>query len=291
MNKQALKEQKEHGSFDFPFHIISHTDNLGTYNVSFHWHDEIEIIYLEYGEINIRCTEKEYHLMPGDFYIINSNELHQISGKTPSLHHAIIFHPHFLDFSIFDKAEENFIHPITSGTAGFIPKIHQDRCYSHFLKRLVETSSKQYLSIKILLYALIDQLYQKDQITVEKYTETQENLKKIISYIQKNYNEPLTLNQIAQQIMITPNYLCKYFKKKMGITVFQYIQQYRINQSIDLLLQSDLPIINIAMQCGFDNLSYYIRTFKKQTGITPKQYRKRPKQQKISNKKELLSSL
>lgn len=53
------------------------------------------------------------------------------------------------------------------------------------------------------------------------------------------------------------------------MTVFQYMKQYRINKSIDLLLQSDLSIINIAMQCGFDNLSYYIRTFKELTGLTP----------------------
>lgn len=66
------------------------------------------------------------------------------------------------------------------------------------------------------------------------------------------------------------------------MTVFQYMKQYRINKSIDLLLQSDLSIINIAMQCGFDNLSYYIRTFKELTGLTPKQYRRQHTQQEIS---------
>ena len=282
MNRESLKEQRKHGKYDLPFHIISHTDSLGTYNVSYHWHDEIEIIYLEYGEIDIRCSEKEYHLTSGDFYIINSNELHQISGRSPSLHHAVIFHPHFLDFSLFDRAEEVYIHPITSGSAQFAAGVCQDQDCLHLLRQLVGTSPKKYLSIKILLYALIDQFYQKNQIIMKEPSNAQDDLKKVLSYIQENFNKPLTLNQIAQQIMITPNYLCRYFKKKMGMTVFQYMKQYRINKSIDLLLQSDLSIINIAMQCGFDNLSYYIRTFKKLTGLTPKQYRRQHTQQEIS---------
>lgn len=273
MDNLLLKEQREHGSADFPFHIISHKDALGTYSVPHHWHDEIEIIYLEYGTINIYCNEQEYPLEPGNFYIVNSNELHQILGVTPSLHHAIIFHSKLLDFNFFDKAEEQIIKPITSGNAKFISKVYDDHDYHSIIRQLIDTNSDDYLAIKIAIYSLINMFYQNNLIEIDKEPDKHEDLKKVIMFIQNNFDKSLTLEMIAKQIMISPNHLCKYFKKKMGITVFQYINQYRINQSIYYLLHSQLTIIDIAMNCGFDNISYYIRTFKKITGLTPKQYR------------------
>lgn len=273
MNNLLLKEKTAHGSADFPFHIISHQDTLGTYSVPYHWHDEIEIIYLEYGNINIYCNEQEYHLEPNQFYIINANELHQILGVTPSLHHAIIFHPSLLDFSLFDKTEEQFIRPITSGNAKFISQIYQDHNYDFIINNLVNTDTHDYLSIKISLYNIINIFYKNHLIEIDTNPNKHEDLKKVILYIQNNFNKTLTLDMIAKQIMISPNHLCKYFKKNMGITVFQYINQYKINQSINYLLHSKLTIIEIAMNCGFDNISYFIRTFKKITGFTPKQYR------------------
>lgn len=274
MDKLFLKEKRDHGSVDFPFHIISHTDKLGTYSVPHHWHDEIEIIYLEYGHINIYCNEQEYILSPGDFYVVNTNELHHILGVTPSLHHAIIFHPKLLDFNFFDKTEETYIKPITSGHSKFVSQIYQDTKYTDVLSTLTKTDYQNYLTIKILLYTLINHFYQENNIQVDFQPDKYNDLKKVILFIQNNYNTSLTLEMIANQLMISPNHLCKYFKKKMGMTVFQYINQYRINRAIYHLLHTDLSVIDIALDCGFDNISYFIRTFKNVTGTTPKQYRK-----------------
>ena len=138
---------------------------------------------------------------------------------------------------------------------------------------MIDTNSDDYLAIKIAIYSLINMFYQNNLIEIDREPDKHEDLKKVIMFIQNNFDKSLTLEMIAKQIMISPNHLCKYFKKKMGITVFQYINQYRINQSIYYLLHSQLTIIDIAMNCGFDNISYYIRTFKKITGLTPKQYR------------------
>lgn len=279
MDHLLLKEKRSHGSVDFPFHVISHVDKIGNYSVPHHWHDEIEIIYLEYGRVNIYSNEQEYKLKPGDFYIVNSNELHQILGVEPSLHHAIIFHPRLLDFNFFDHTEEQFIKPITSGNAKFSSHVYKDQDHLSIMRQLVDTDVKEYLSIKILIYTLINEFYHHHLIETNAQPNKHDDIKKVILYIQNNFSTCLVLDDIAKQINISPNHLCKYFKKKMGITVFQYINQYRISQSMYLLVNTNLSITDIALNCGFENISYYNRTFKKMTSLTPNQYRHQNKNQ------------
>ena len=89
-----LKEKSNHGTAMFPFHIYSHLDSIGNYSVPFHWHNEIEIIYIEKGELKIDIDMVTIIAKPGDYFFINSEQLHLINSldNKASLHHAIVFY-------------------------------------------------------------------------------------------------------------------------------------------------------------------------------------------------------
>lgn len=94
-------------------------------------------------------------------------------------------------------------------------------------------------------------------------------------YIEKNYNNPdLSLEEIAENLKIAPNYLSTIFSKNLGIKLFEYINEYRLEKSIHLLLNTDMTINDISIECGFNSSRNYIRIFKKYKENTPGAYRK-----------------
>ena len=94
-------------------------------------------------------------------------------------------------------------------------------------------------------------------------------------YIEQNYSNPdLSLEEIAENLKIAPNYLSTIFSKNLGIKLFEYVNEYRLDKSINLLLHTDKTINDISAECGFGSSRNYIRIFKKYKGNTPGAYRK-----------------
>ncbi|KZL91882.1 helix-turn-helix transcriptional regulator [Clostridium magnum] len=95
----------------------------------------------------------------------------------------------------------------------------------------------------------------------------------MLSYIQENYKENVTLDDIAKNVNLSRAECSRFFKRMTGQTPFEYLISYRINQSTLLLRNSDLPITEIAEEVGFGSVSYYIEKFRKQINCTPKEFR------------------
>lgn len=96
----------------------------------------------------------------------------------------------------------------------------------------------------------------------------------IIQYVSKNYSQNMPLEQIAEFVELSPNYICSLFKKEMGINLFQYIMEFRIARARELLLSTNLKSYEIAERTGFADESYFSRSFKKVTGQSPGEFRR-----------------
>ncbi len=110
---RSLKETNFHGTPMFPLQIYSHKDKNGFYSVTAHWHEELEFLYIEEGTMRGIISGTPYEMKAGEFYFINSGELHELSAHNHSLHHAIVFDPKLLNFDLYDACQHNFIQPIT----------------------------------------------------------------------------------------------------------------------------------------------------------------------------------
>lgn len=94
-----------------------------------------------------------------------------------------------------------------------------------------------------------------------------------LDYIHKNYHSPITLNEIAEHVNLNASYLSSLFKKEMGLTIFQYISQTRLEASMNMLKFSDYSYADISNYCGYSSQSHFTYCLRTHTGLTPKQYR------------------
>ena len=101
-----------------------------------------------------------------------------------------------------------------------------------------------------------------------------QRIKEILSYIREHFTEKITLDEIAKHLHLSTNECCRFFKKNMNCTLFEYITEYRLSKSMELLEHTDLPVSQIAYESGFGSSSYFIEKFRKNVGMTPAAFRK-----------------
>ena len=99
--------------------------------------------------------------------------------------------------------------------------------------------------------------------------------KEIISYVQQNFKEKISLKEFGEQFHLSEKYISRYFKEHFHITLSQYITHLRLEYAKQLLQDTDTPVTEIAMQSGYQNVSYFIRSFKKAYGVSPLKYKKK----------------
>ncbi len=99
-------------------------------------------------------------------------------------------------------------------------------------------------------------------------------IKKAIEFIKDNYSRNISIEDVAEKVTLAPTYLCSIFKKEVGRTINQFIEEYRIKKAKQLLKNEDIKLSNISQMVGYSNAAYFISVFKKVTGISPSEYRK-----------------
>lgn len=101
-----------------------------------------------------------------------------------------------------------------------------------------------------------------------------ESIKTVLTYIKENYQEKLHIADLAGCVNLNEQYFCRLFKKAVGHSPVEYLNEYRIKQAMRLLEETDLPVTEVCLECGFNNMGNFLREFRRYTGTTPLQYRK-----------------
>ena len=101
-----------------------------------------------------------------------------------------------------------------------------------------------------------------------------QKLKHVLSFIRGAYDRPISLDEMAAVADMSPQYFCTFFKQMTDKTPFAYVNAYRIERACRKLLGTDQSVTDIAYSCGFNDLSYFIKTFKAEKGMTPRAFRR-----------------
>lgn len=290
MNKIHLQKEKKHGTPQFHFQAFSQKDTCGQYFAPYHWHDEVEFLYVTEGSLLLHTETDTKNLTAGHVYFINPGTAHALFGNSVVSHHfALVFDLELLAFSQYDICQNRYLEPVLSGKLNFPFGDSLDAETAANIGALIARAEQCYhttdtifpapLSIKIILLQILEILFSKqaflstydrsDWKTSEEYP-----LQPVLQYIHEHYQEKISLEQLSESLHMNKNYFCKYFKQKIGKTPFSYLNEYRINRAAALLLETDAPITEIAMNTGFDNMSYFIRQFKHCKDCTPSTFRK-----------------
>lgn len=294
----SLKEKQSHGTRLFPcayYHFCNPSHRL---RVRHHWHEEVEIVYLRHGSFKLDINMEPYGTDRECFLFINSGELHSLRSLSMEFdEQAVVFSPSMLLFQDYDSIDESILLPLTQNKLTFPRFLDQTSpffsafrsCYqqiSHIFSQSKETliTGEQILTddvisqlqIKAGILQLIGILMEAGLMCQSPRTESQKitAIKTVLSYITDHYHEKLYVQDLASQVNMNEQYFCRFFKRSIGKTPIDYINDYRLNKVIRLLETGDAQITEIYLECGFNNMGNFQRLFKRKTGITPLQYRK-----------------
>ena len=284
-----LKEDKLQGTLLYPFQIYHMYDANAKIFVSHHWHNYIEIIYIKTGKLFISINNEQYIGIPGDIFFINEGELHEMYVEdTQTLYYAILFPIKYLNFEMKDFVENSYLGSLYNKDSVFTNKLpktcktYEEICKQ--LKRVIHLNESHEIAFKFgtkvallnIIYMLAKENLIKESGNNHSLSEINKLnlLKNITSYIYENYSNIIYLTTISDKFGMCPKYFCKFFKDNFGKTFIGYLKSLRIEKSMSMLIDTNFSIMDIAFANGFENVSYYIRTFKELADCTPSSYRK-----------------
>ncbi|MCT4688300.1 helix-turn-helix domain-containing protein [Vallitalea sp.] len=270
------------------FEIIKHSGNL-PFSIFLHeskrvypmnWHKEIEILFILKGSVRVKIRDSSYMVHQDNIILINSYEMHEI---TP-LGDDIIILVFQLDPYFYQKYYQGFTEIVFHMNSTMLNK--DSNTYNTIKENLVimmwyRLNKENTYQIKLLkqslaLVELLLRNFKKTMINDKNHNDrSQQRLISIIENINKNYNKKLTLSQIAEQEYISIHYLSKFFKNRVGIGFNKYLNLFRLNKSMNDLLNSNKMIIDIALEHGFSSVKSYTKLFKETYTETPSSFRKK----------------
>ncbi len=278
-----LKENKPHGTKDDPFSTY-HIQNVGqSFQIPVHWHDELEIIYVKSGFLTVNISGENYIGKPGDAFVVSPGNLHFMGSQTGTVDYFTFLFPlKYIAFRTDDMLDDKLIEPLNSGHLMISPEIKdtvKEQCeqlVGVYAAENDESESKITSQIrkKIILLQFIHELWKKGFIVENDTTGRNTVEKEMVSYIQQNYTGKILLREFGEQFHLSEKYISRYFKDHFHITLSQYVTYLRLEHAKQMLQETDISVTEVAMQSGYQNISYFIRSFKKTYGVSPLKYRK-----------------
>ena len=285
MNRDDFREKIAHGTVMFPLASYEWHGDFN-YTVNTHWHKEIEIIYFETGTFDYCCDSAEYKVEAPAMAFVNAEVLHSLALRQHQRESALVFDCKMLSYELYDHTQSAIIEPLINHNLALPPFLSpKDPIWTDALslyRKAFSESQKNTVSsnlrVKLCLTELLSLLYENDYLTSSdpssQGTRPTESISRALDYINNNYSENITSGDVSRHVGMNEQYFCRLFRKTTGKTLTDYINIVRINHAVELLSSTDQKIIDIGIECGYNNISYFIKRFKKIKGITPQEYRK-----------------
>lgn len=277
-----LKENKPHGTKEYPYTQYFIHKPKRAFHIPVHWHDEIEIIYVKEGKLSIYVQEEIYQAYAGEVVFVNTGELHFMESDNLSVsYYTILFPLEFISFQTEDLLEQQILQPLRVKNLFLSTYIKEEKTkwrIMELLDKIIEINEKKegtyQLCTRIMLLEILELFIKNDMFFKPLFTHASSLQREMISYIQKHYTEKVTLQMLADEFHLSEKYISVYFKKHFSISFMQYVGHLRMTKAKHLLLSTDLSITEVALSCGFLSVNLFIRNFKERYQVTPLRYRK-----------------
>ncbi len=283
----SLHERALHGTTNFPFAVYHGRipEWLGGFPP--HWHEEFEIIYVSYGCGVISVDGRRFQCREGDIVLIPPSKIHAI------LRHEDDFMAYYNILFDFALLEEN---PSSLCSQRFFSRF-EEYCQlsSYYLKKESPLNGRLLLLVKelaalwekdfaenaLLIKARLFEIMHliRNEVTVSGEGNSSKakvvRLKKIFSFVKENFAEHISVEQVAELVHLSPSRLMAFFHEETGMSFVRYVNDYRLEVSAEELLDSKKTVSEIAEDCGFGNVSYFIQIFKRKFSVSPSEYRRK----------------
>lgn len=284
-----LKESKAHGNISFPFAFYHVTEKHPRYTMETHWHEECEICRVLSGTLEVTIDGKTFAGKGrdgvGDIFIFNSGAVHSAIPHD-CVYECVVFDLHFL---LRERSLSNsFIYSLLYNQRKFVSYIPytqekqadlEDIC--SIVQRLFFTLRDQGAGYQLKSFGIMYYLLGlfEDKAMFEQPNEAGGDavsrimkMRMALSYIHRNYKQHISLSEIAELLDLQPPSVVKLFKELINKKPLEYINSYRINCAQEMLKEGRNSVTAVALECGFTDVSYFTKVFKKYTDQTPRQF-------------------
>ena len=249
-----------------------------------HTHEFIEIVYISKGDAKHFINDICYEVKKGDLLFINYGKTHSFSAEKEFEYYNIILTPEFISNELTNSRNAMDLLSLSCfddfSSFNDEPKISFSGSELIFIEELINEMEREYTLIekgytevlKCCITVLLIHIFRKmnngaifdnnDKIPAE-----------ILEFIDNNYNEKITINDLAKRCYYNPSYFSRIFGEVFGMTITEYISEKRFKKACELLKESDMTIDEIARVSGYRDTAAIFRHFKKKLGVTPKVYR------------------
>lgn len=239
-----------------------------------HWHRSVEIFIAFEGHIIVNVSSANFDFSKEDWLIINSSELHSSRYINLSDHFrgiSILISLPFIETWL--GKSKFFYNPHDAKVTSQVKQI------AEAMYQADETSSQYSLYLMNKLYELLlvisKNCTKDDGNHIKPFHKDLTIANEFLDYIELNYHQSLSLQEIAEHFTYSPSYFSRYFKEIIGVNYNSYLNFVRVHHASQQLLETKITLTDCAINNGFPNIKSFITTFKKLYGCTPKQYIKR----------------
>ena len=251
------------------------------------WHEQIEIHYFHSGSAAVTCGTRKYVTVPGEIYIINPYEIHDVAYYGGTLvFDCIMADPRIYHGAQDEVCEIKYMSQIENRKICFNNKISSSgepaAIITELLKEYQQKQPAYELKVKSLILNFfawlfrheVNEKHTKDEIlrTTQKF----DKLRNAFSYIYDHYNEEINLSELAGSCNFNLSHFCRLFKSVTGQTAVQYINEVRMLKAELLLRTTNLGVAEIAGRVGYTDPCYFNRCFKRYFHATPLEMRSKP---------------
>ena len=278
------RELVQHGSALFP--IACYEENLKSYSVAWHWHEEFEYILAVKGPLAVDVSKARLVLQTGQGVFVNSGVFHAVEQAETgdALLHSGVFHPRLIggmDTIFWQK----LVHPLLQpGAPAFFLLDEADDGQKAVLCHLrevwdavakevfdYENQARYHLSAAVHLLGMQceggkTKVSQQEQIAAQR-------MKQMLRFVEEHFAEELDVERISDCVALSESACLRSFRQLLGITPIQYVKQFRVEKAAELLRSTRLKTGEIGLECGFSDGSYFIKTFREIKHCTPREYR------------------
>lgn len=282
-NQQAIFPLR----FEFPLSVnVTDLRNKPMGFTDWHWHEELQFSYVLEGGMITSALGQECLLRPGDAFFIGSNISHMTRPSSPASarYFSFNFHPNLLTLYRGSVIEQKYFFPyINHPDLQFVHLTPDTPWQEHILttlRILFQTLSEQPFAYELEVYSDLLSIWKTllehltDRTHTHYLTMERPEAQQIMAYLRENYRTPITLRAVAKHMHLSREECCRLFKAAYSCTIFTYLADYRLQQSLPLLADRSLTVSQIAERCGFNSTSYFIKRFREKVGVSPLQYRK-----------------
>jgi AraC-like DNA-binding protein len=290
IHNPMLKEDSRHARGYFPANyymmVVKDLDQI----LPTHWHDEWEFFFIVSGRTVFHVNDAVIPMETGDVAFVPSGAVHKAFAvdRGPCSYNALVFHSNLLAAPEYDVAYQRYISPMLEGSlelpikldpvvpwqAGVIDNVLQ--AYDHLQRQ----PAAYELRVKACIFTIFADIIAncacdgRAAATTEGLDYRAERMKSIYDYIHSNCSAKLTVQTLSKVVNMSPGYLCRFFKDMTGRTITEYINHYRVSQAALLIESTDKKLLEVALDAGFNNLSYFVNQFKRYMGATPSEFKK-----------------